>query len=207
MATHAPDIDILVNFHDGTLAGAAGPGGLLTADAAHGFTAPSGLPPPVAVNHRSNTLLWLAEDQARRPDRPAEFIARQKRCIDRYNQQRNDAIEAIDALLLSDFALPPASARLHSETAGAMIDRLSILALKIFHMAQQARRTDADAEHLSVCRAKLHILREQRADLAACLALLLEDIENGRAYFKQYRQFKMYNDPALNPWLSGQAHG
>ena len=204
MAQQILSPDDLVDFHDCFLAAWSG-GSLAEGTEPTCATAP-GLPAPVVDNHRSNILLWLAEDQARRPDRPAEFIARKKREIDRDNQRRNNAVEAIDTLLLSSFAPAPA-ARLHSETAGAMVDRLSILALKIFHMTQQTQRGDAHAEHLAACRAKLHILLEQRADLAACLAILLDDIACGRAYFKQYRQFKMYNDPALNPWLLGQAYG
>ncbi len=169
------------------------------------------LPAPVRENHRCNCLLWLAEDQARRPDVPAEYIAERKRDIDRHNQRRNDAIEAIDIWLLAELASlsppPSPSARLHSETAGAMIDRLSILALKIFHMGEQAQRRGAGAAHLATCLARLCILREQRDDLASCLQCLFDDIRDGRAYFKQYRQFKMYNDPAFNPWLRGQACG
>ena len=159
----------------------------------------------IADNHQWNELLWLTEDQARRTDVPDRHIVRAKRAIDRYNQRRNDAVERIDDALLRELAgiERRPDARLHSETAGAMIDRMSILALKIFHMQRQATRRDADPEHLSACSAKLQMLRSQRHDLASCLGQLLGDVEYGVAYFKPYRQFKMYNDPNLNPWLKG----
>jgi Protein of unknown function (DUF4254) len=162
----------------------------------------------IAANHRANGLLWDQEDQARRTGVPDSAIAANKRSIDGHNQQRNDAIEHIDELLLE--ALPAKSgpgARLSSETAGAMIDRLSILALKIHHMRLQTERTDASDEHVAACRAKLARLVEQRADLARCLDELLVDCAAGRARFKVYRQFKMYNDPALNPYLYGANDG
>ncbi|HWJ95004.1 MAG TPA: DUF4254 domain-containing protein [Telluria sp.] len=161
----------------------------------------------IDANHRCNCLLWLEEDKARRVDVPAAEIAASKRLIDQYNQRRNDAVEAIDETLLSALAgvrrLP--GARLSSETAGAMIDRLSILSLKIHHMRLQAERADAPAAHRQACAAKLERLTVQRGDLANCLDELLEEAGRGQAYFKVYRQFKMYNDPALNPWLYGQA--
>lgn len=161
----------------------------------------------IEENHRYNSLLWNEEDKARRTDvNPAE-IAACKRLIDQYNQKRNDAIEAIDEALLSEFAGYPRAegARLNSETAGAMIDRLSILSLKIFHMREQTRRVDASEEHVKQCTAKLQRLMTQREDLASCLRQLFADIEQGRAYFKVYRQFKMYNDPNLNPYLYQQS--
>ncbi len=206
MAALKLPIPDLLDFHDSALTAPGWPGDAAKPGipASKYFTR---LPEPLVENHRYNTLLWQAEDQARRPDMPAEFIAQMKRDIDSYNQRRNNAIEALDAWLLTSLDPPTADARLHSETAGAMVDRLSILALKCFYMAQQAQRTDAEAAHLSACSAKLQMLQTQRADLAACLATLLDDIAHGRAYFKQYRQFKMYNDPTLNPWLRGQAYG
>lgn len=206
MATPKLPIRDLLDFHDSELTAPGWPGNApeLGVPASKCFAR---LPEPLVENHRYNTLLWQAEDQARRPDKPAEFIAQMKRDIDRYNQRRNNAIEALDVWLLASLDTPAADARLHSETAGAMVDRLSILALKCFHMAQQAQRTDVDAAHLATCSAKLLMLQTQRADLAVCLVTLLDDIAHGRAYFKQYRQFKMYNDPTLNPWLQGQAYG
>lgn len=161
----------------------------------------------VETNHRYNALLWDEEDKARTPDADPADIALCKRRIDLYNQQRNDAVESFDECLLAALGDPPLArgARLHSETVGAMVDRLSILSLKIFHMGIQARRHDAGVAHVSACGAKLDRLLAQRRDLAACLDQLLADLCEGRAYFKLYRQFKMYNDPSLNPYLYGGA--
>ena len=157
----------------------------------------------VKENHRQNHLLWDEEDQARRRDVPAETIMGNKRAIDGFNQKRNDAVERIDEMLL--IALAGVSrgggARLNSETAGSMVDRLSILALKVRAMTAQTLRTDADSSHVDACRGKLAKLVEQRSDLASCLDELIQGAEAGRVYFKIYRQFKMYNDPTLNPAL------
>lgn len=157
----------------------------------------------IELNHRYNCLLWDEEDLARRRDVPDSEIAANKRAIDGYNQKRNDAIENIDDTLLCRLAsvVPEADAWLNSETAGSMIDRLSIVSLKIFHMRLQTERTDADASHIGTCRQKLTRLVEQRSDLQHCLDTLLAKAVLGKAYFKLYRQFKMYNDPTLNPCL------
>jgi len=163
----------------------------------------------IAANHRYNGLLWREEDRARRLDAPPSEIAAGKRLIDRYNQKRNDAVEALDERLLGelDRVSRQPGARLSSETAGAMIDRLSILALKIHHMRAQAQRHEAGADHMHACARKLERLVAQREDLKSCLDSLLAEARAGHAFFKVYRQFKMYNDPSLNPWLNGQAQG
>lgn len=188
----------LVQFHDAALASPGWPEDV-------GRMPQGGAWQWIHVNHRCNTLLWAEEDKARRTDVGVHEIAAGKRLIDRYNQQRNDAVEAIDEAILEQLAevAHGDAARMSSETAGAMIDRLSILALKIFHMRAQTLRTDADAAHVDACTRKLRRMVAQRQDLAACLDQLLSEAREGRAYFKVYLQFKMYNDPALNPYLYG----
>jgi len=160
----------------------------------------------IEANHRYNTLLWNEEDKARRTDVASSEIAACKRLIDQYNQKRNDAVEAIDEAILTELGDCPRGdhARLNSETAGAMIDRLSILSLKIFHMREQTLRVDAGADHIARCSDKLQRLIVQRQDLASCFDELIAEAMQGRAYFKVYRQFKMYNDPTLNPYLYNQ---
>ena len=169
----------------------------------------------VQGNHRNNSLLWAEEDLARRTTVADADIAANKRAIDGYNQARNDATERIDELLLVALGLVDeasartdapvsrvsAGARLNSETAGSMMDRLSILALKVHAMRAQTLRTDVDDAHRLASQGKLARLQQQRADLAHCLDNLLADAQAGRAYFKVYRQFKMYNDARFNPEL------
>ena len=172
----------------------------------------------VQANHRFNSLLWAQEDLARRTTVPAGEIALNKRAIDGFNQARNDATERIDEILLVALGLvdadsagsdaprlvAAAGSRLNSETAGSMIDRLSILALKVQAMRWQTARDDVDAAHHTQSRVKLVRLSEQRADLASCFDALLVDAAAGRAHFKVYRQFKMYNDPRFNPVLAAE---
>ena len=151
----------------------------------------------IELNHRYNSLLWDEEDLARRKDVPDSDIASNKRVIDTCNQKRNDAIEKVDeALLLRLTQVTIASDAWHnSETAGSMIDRLSILSLKIRAMRVQSQRSDATSEHLNACIEKLERLIVQRADLQRCLDMLLTQASKGLAFWRIYRQFKMYNDP------------
>ncbi|MBI4081660.1 MAG: DUF4254 domain-containing protein [Candidatus Lambdaproteobacteria bacterium] len=166
------------------------------------------------ANHACNFRLWHEEDKARDRGAGDGEIARVKRAIDALNQRRNDAVERIDELVLAGLerrgleraGAAAAEAPLHSETVGAMLDRLSILALKVYHMREQAERVDAGAAHRRTCAARLAILEEQRQDLAECLRGLVDDLWAGRKRFKVYRQMKMYNDPDLNPVLYGQPH-
>ena len=153
----------------------------------------------VLRNHRANFELWHEEDKARDPGAGDAEIARVKRAIDRLNQQRNDVVEAMDEALLGVTGEQQAEAPLHSETPGIMIDRMSILALKIFHMREQVERSEATEAHRVRNAERLRVLEEQRGDLAGCLDQLWEEVREGRRRFKVYRQMKMYNDPELNP--------
>lgn len=164
---------------------------------------PTALWQAIADNHRCNIALWDEEDRARRHDVPDSAIANSKRLIDGHNQRRNDAVERIDELALAGLPPAPGHARLHSETLGALVDRLSILGLKIFHMEAQTRRRDTDAGHHALSRERLARLLEQRTDLAWCLDELVRGCVDGTLRFKVYRQFKMYNDPRFSPWLAG----
>lgn len=161
----------------------------------------------VCQQHEQNYRLWHEEDIARRQDVSDGEIAAVKRRIDKLNQQRNDLIEKLDDALVAELAArgiqPSAEARQNSETPGSIIDRLSILALRIYHMEEQRSRTDVGPEHHQRVAERLAILYEQRDDLARALEELWEDILAGRKRLKVYRQFKMYNDPAFNPYLAG----
>ena len=173
----------------------------------------------VQTNHVFNSRLWAEEDLARRKTVGAAEIAANKRAIDGFNQARNDAIERVDELLLirlglvdaasartdAPVATVPPGARLNSETAGSIIDRMAIMALKVHAMGAQTERGDVDAAHIKASQIKLARLRQQRADLGDCLDALLGDALAGRAYFKVYRQFKMYNDARFNPALVAEA--
>ncbi|MSP98683.1 MAG: DUF4254 domain-containing protein [Betaproteobacteria bacterium] len=166
----------------------------------------SGVWEVVELNHRYNCLLWDEEDLARRKHVPDAAIAANKRAIDGYNQKRNDAIERIDETLLEDLAgiERKVGARLNSETAGFMVDRLSILSLKIHHMRLQVERIDVDPAHIDRCSVRLARFLEQRRELAGCFDRLLAEASRGEAWFRVYRQFKMYNDPTLNPAVYGE---
>jgi len=165
----------------------------------------SGFLQGVCEQHKFNFLLWHEEDIARSPDVGDGRIAGVKRSIDRYNQQRNDWIEKLDDFLVLELQRlainPAAGAPLNTETPGSAIDRLSIMALRIYHMIEQTEREDVSDEHRAKSHGRLAILTEQHADLSNSLRELLGDIFSGRKRLKVYRQFKMYNDPAMNPYL------
>lgn len=150
-----------------------------------------------------DTVQWHYEDIIRDPAiDPVEALALKRR-IDKSNQDRTDLVEQIDSYfrdLYKDVKVLP-DARINTESPAWAIDRLSILALKIYHMKEQVERKDASPEHVAKCQAKLDILLEQQVDLSAAIDQLLEDIETGRKYMKVYRQMKMYNDPSTNPVL------
>ncbi len=167
-------------------------------------TAPHGATPfaqLVLDQHQANFDLWHREDAARDPRASDHDITEVKHDIDRLNQLRNDLAEQIDLALL-DIAPAHPEAELHSESPGLMIDRLSILSLKIFHTAEQLHRSTPD--HQLRNQNRFAVLKEQRDDLSACLDSLWSDVLSGRRRFKLYRQLKMYNDPSLNPVLYGQ---
>lgn len=164
-----------------------------------------GLLSTVCEQHQFNYLLWHEEDIARSPDVGDRRIAEVKRAIDRYNQQRNDAIERIDEaileLLTSAGVRPQPAARLNTETPGAAIDRLSIMSLRIYHFEEQSARQDVGPAHHQKVEERLNRCRVQLADLSWSLGELLDDLQSGVKHLKVYRQMKMYNDPTLNPYL------
>lgn len=150
-----------------------------------------------------DTVQWHLEDIIRDPAIDPVEALQIKRRIDKSNQDRTDMVEYIDSWLFDkykDVKVCP-DARINTETPAWAIDRLSILALKIYHMACETKRTDVDEAHLDACRRKLDVLLTQQKDLSTAIEELFEDIEAGRRYMKTYKQMKMYNDPALNPVL------
>ena len=150
-----------------------------------------------------DTVQWHLEDLIRDPQIVPEEAVALKRRIDRSNQERTDLVEQIDAYFrecYSDVEVLP-DARINTESPAWAVDRLSILALKIYHMREQAERADASAEHRAKCQAKLAVLMEQQTDLSTAIDQLLDDIAAGRKYMKVYLQMKLYNDPATNPVL------
>ncbi len=150
-----------------------------------------------------DTVQWHFEDIIRDPGiDPAEALVLKRR-IDKSNQDRTDLVEQIDSYFRQIYSevTPLPDARLNTESPAWAVDRLSILALKIYHMNEQATRPDATPDHRERCQQKLNVLLEQQVDLSTAIDQLLEDIEAGRKYMKVYRQMKMYNDPSTNPVL------
>lgn len=155
------------------------------------------------VKNWIDTVQWHLEDIIRNPEiNPVEALAIKRR-IDKSNQDRTDLVEVIDSYFLDKYKnIQIASdATINTESPAWAIDRLSILALKIYHMQQEVDRKDALPEHIAECQKKLNVLLEQRKDLSLAIGQLLSDIENGQKYMKVYKQMKMYNDPSLNPIL------
>ncbi|MDR1369058.1 MAG: DUF4254 domain-containing protein [Dysgonamonadaceae bacterium] len=153
-----------------------------------------------------DTVQWHLEDIIREPDINPVNALKIKRIIDKSNQDRTDLVELIDNYFLDrykDIEILQ-DATINTESPAWAIDRLSILALKIYHMQQEVNRTNADRAHRDACEKKLQILLEQRKDLSIAIEQLIDDIEAGKKYMKVYKQMKMYNDPALNPVLYGK---
>ena len=161
----------------------------------------------IAAQHACNFQLWHIEDTARRRDVGPGVIADCKRRIDALNQERNDGMEKVDACLLRELTplLPPlepgTEPRYNTESLGMAVDRMSILSLKIWHMEEQLTRADVDAAHIGNCADKASILRMQRRDLEHSILDLMDEFAAGNKQPRLYFQFKMYNDPALNPEL------
>ena len=153
-----------------------------------------------------DAVQWHLEDEIRDPNIEAEKALKIKRRIDALNQERTDIVESIDRYFLDQYkdveVLPDAT--INTESPAWALDRLSILALKIYHIQREVERTDAPQEHIDACTKKLAVLLEQKQDLMLALNQLLNDINEGRKYMKVYRQMKMYNDPSLNPVLYGK---
>ena len=160
----------------------------------------------IVANHVANTLLWREEDLARRKMVNDSEIVKNKRMIDKYNQARNDYIEKMDDQFISVLRHTNVkiNARLNSETLGSIIDRLSINKLKIRALGEQKSRIDVGNEHLTASEKKYELMTEQRLDLSAAFDGLVKEVINGSAYFKVYRQIKLYNDPKTNPAVYGE---
>jgi hypothetical protein len=153
-----------------------------------------------------DAVQWHLEDIIRNPAIDPKEALLIKRRIDRSNQDRTDLVELIDSFFLEEYAgvSPLPGATINTESPAWAIDRLSILALKIYHMEQEVNRGEAAPAHREACAKKLAVLQEQKKDLSVAIDQLLDDIKSGRKYMKVYKQMKMYNDPALNPVLYGK---
>jgi len=156
-----------------------------------------------------DTVQWHYEDIIRDPEIEPNAALTLKRKIDASNQDRTDLVEFIDSYFLNKYQLAEIKpdATINTESPAWAIDRFSILALKIYHMNEEANRSDASSEHLEKCKSKLQVLLEQKKDLSTAIDQLLADIEAGNKYMKVYKQMKMYNDDELNPVLRKTAKG
>ena len=208
-----PRGDRLTQFHDeantawhSTPVGASAPDVSGTTVLDQDASAPESVTTIILAQHRANFDLWHREDEARDPDAPDARIAAVKRAIDQLNQRRNDLVESLDTILFSHLS-PAPEAPLHSETPGMIVDRLSILSLKVFHSREEAARLTATDAHRERNRHRLAILLTQRSDLSLCLDALHAELIRGTRRFQLYRQMKMYNDPDLNPVLYRRAGG
>ena len=153
-----------------------------------------------------DTVQWHLEDLIRDPQiEPVEALALKRR-IDRSNQERTDLVETIDSYFYTKYheVKVADNATINTESPAWAVDRLSILALKIYHMREQAERQDASEEHRQLCQQKLEVLLQQQVDLSTAIDQLLADFETGRKYMRVYKQMKMYNDPSTNPVLYGK---
>lgn len=155
------------------------------------------------AQHLMNFKLWHTEDQARRKDVGDDVIAHCKRTIDGFNQRRNDFMEKVDACIVN-MCLPhmpkaDEATRYNTESIGAAVDRMSIISLKAYHMREETERTDVEQGHIDSCKHKLAVLYEQREDLFTSILELIDDYASGAKHPRVYYQFKMYNDPNLNP--------
>lgn len=189
-------LESVVRWHDD------GPGE--ACGCAHDEISPVTLKHLAEEEHRANFLLWHVEDEARRRDVGDDIIAQCKRDIDKLNQRRNDLIEKIDANLTAmiEPLLPEDTPEAYNtETIGSALDRLSIICLKIYHMDEQMKRSDAGPEHVETCGRKLSVLARQHQDLVGSVMGLLDEYNAGLKRPRVYFQFKMYNDPQLNPAL------
>lgn len=155
----------------------------------------------IQENHYWNFMLWHQEDIARITDIDPLLMVKTKRNIDKYNQARNDAMEKIDEWILTHLTINNIKASLYSETPGMMIDRLSIMQLKLYHTKEEIQRKNVTEAYIQKCKDRLEVLQEQIEDLCHCLKQVLKNLETGKLQFKVYRQLKMYNDPELNPQL------
>ena len=158
------------------------------------------------LKHWVDAVQWHLLNIIHQPDQEAGKVLEVVSRIEKMNQERVDLVELIDSLLQDRYkgVKPLPQATLNTESPAWAIDRLSILALKIYHMQQEVERTDATPEHIAKCQAKLNVLLEQNVDLPTAIGQLLDDIEAGKKYMKVYRQMKMYNDADTNPILYGK---